>query len=178
MEQTRTLSQRLYLMSKKIHYWVSWFIVFPLGMMIGSGVLLQNRDWIPGIQPASLTGSAPGQTPKLGPGEILQAMQQDSQFSALTWKEIQQLVFKPSKGTYTARLKGDREVQIDAQDGKILSVAVRYTGLLTDLHEGDWFSPHVKNFIFKPAGLVLVGLWFSGLVLMVFPQWKKWTKKT
>lgn len=172
----RSSFHSVYLNSKKFHNWVAWLILLPFGVMLISGVLLQHRERFEWIQPPTVSGSAPGSPPKLGPNEILLMLQKDPQYASLDWLDVQQLIFRPSKGSCTVRLKGNREVQVDAESGKILASGVRNVSFLTDLHEGQWFSAGVKNFVFKPAGLLLLILWASGLVLMLFPKWSSWRK--
>lgn len=168
---------QLYLKSRKLHTLVAWLVALPMLVMLVSGVLLQQRDRFSSIQPPTKVGSKVGVPPKLTPDEAVQQLKLVQDPSVEGWKDVQQVAYRPSKGTYSIRLKqGYREVQVDAQTGEVLLVAVRNTGLLTDLHEGEWFSPLVRDYIFKPSGILLLGLWFSGLVMMLFPKIRNWGK--
>jgi hypothetical protein len=51
----------------------------------------------------------------------------------------------------------------------VLQSTYRRSDLIESLHDGSWFHDRAKLFIWLPAGVVLCGLWGTGLYLWVLP---------
>lgn len=163
---------KLYLNCKKLHQWLVWLFALPLLVVFLSGVVLQQRGQFEWIQPAVVKGSHPGEAPRLDCGAVMTVLQRSSDLNVQSWADVKDLGFRPGPGIFVARLNGNREVQIDASNGAILKVAVRNTNWLLQLHEGEWFAPWVARWIFVPACWGAIGLWVSGLVLLLYPRLK------
>jgi hypothetical protein len=66
---------------------------------------------------------------------------------------------------------------VDARTGEVLQAAYRRSDLIESLHDGSYFDDGVKLWVFLPAGVVLLGLWGSGLYLFVLPVAVRWSRR-
>lgn len=161
--------RQLLIYSRRWHRWGALLAALPLCITICTGLLLMQRGNFDWIQPKAVTGQAPFQAPLVQPETILQNLQQQPELGVKSWKDVNSLIFKPSKGTYQARLNNDYEVQLDASNGQVLKVRYRLSTLLIELHQGSFFHPLVMQWVFFPAGLILLLLWLTGLLLYFLP---------
>jgi hypothetical protein len=154
------------------HTALAWFVALPSVLMFSTGVLLLLRqDWS-WVQPRVQKGVSSG-LPTLSIHEAFERVKAEPR-SGLSveapWSVISSVDVKPSAGILAFRLKSGIEVQVDGTTGAVLSAAPRRTSLLIELHQGSFFHPWVMKGLFLPVGLSLLGLWLSGITLMV---WKK-----
>jgi uncharacterized iron-regulated membrane protein len=61
--------------------------------------------------------------------------------------------------------KNNMEVQIDIVTGVVLQTAYRRSDMLNAIHEGAFFGSPVKWYLFFPASIALLFLWFTGLIM-------------
>ena len=61
------------------------------------------------------------------------------------------------------------EGQVDSHTGAVLQSSYRRSDLIESLHDGSWFHDRAKLLIWLPTGLILCGLWITGLYLWVLP---------
>jgi len=152
---------------RKYHRLISIIIVLPFMIMILSGLLLMVRSKVEVIQPASV------KVEKFGDKSLLD-------FSTIVMKsgvnenEIDQIIFRPEKFQLTLRLKNHEEIHLHPQTGEVLKRAKRWTGFLIDLHQGSFFGELGQFGIFLPAGLGVLFLMISGLIL--FPRRKNYER--
>ncbi len=161
--------------NRKLHRWGAILIALPLVIVIVTGVMLQlkkNSDW---IQPPSQRGST--KEPTIGFDEILAATRSVPEAEVETWNDIDRLDVRPWKGMVKVRCKSRIEVQVDTNTGEVLQVSVRRSDLIESIHDGSFFHPGAKLWIFLPSALVLTGLWGTGLYLFVRPYIAKRNKK-
>ena len=71
------------------------------------------------------------------------------------------------------RGKNRWEVQIDTKTGDVLQVAYRMSDLIESIHDGSFFHKKIKLWLFLPAGLILFGLWVTGIYLFLLPHMNK-----
>ncbi len=72
--------------------------------------------------------------------------------------------------------KNSWEIQLDAQSGQILQVAYRRSDLIESIHDGSWFHSRAKMWLFFPAGVIVLGLWLTGIYLFFLPHWVRWRR--
>ena len=145
-------------MWRKYHRIVSLIIVLPFALVLITGLLLQLRQQFEGIQPSAVKMEAIKNTRLLTNEEIIQA-------SLVNEADIDQIIFRPAKFHLALRLKNGHEIQMHPQTGAILKSAPRYTNILIELHQGSFFSQWGQYLIFLPAGLGVLFLTISGLVI-------------
>jgi len=82
---------------------------------------------------------------------------------------VARLDVRPGKGAVKVRAENGWEVQVDTHTGKILQVARRRSDLIESIHDGSYFHPRFKLWVFLPAGLMLALLLLTGLPLFFQP---------
>lgn len=156
---------------RRLHYWGSLLIALPVVAVIGSGLLLQWKKQVAWIQPPTQRGAEA--TPTIGWEEILQAAASEPKAGIQGWGDIDRLDFRPEKGLVKVRAKNRWEVQVDTSTGEVLQAVHRRSDLIESIHDGSFFHPHVKLWVFFPVGVILLGLWTTGIVLILLPYLPK-----
>lgn len=161
--------------SRKLHRWGAIITLVPLGLVIGTGLLLQLKKQLTWVQPATVRGSAT--EPNLGWPQLLAAAQSETQSGIESWKDVDRIDVRPSKGVAKVRSKSRWEVQVDLATGEVLACSYRRSDLIESLHDGSFFADWAKIWVFLPNGLILLGLWVSGIYLWWLPIGAKRKKK-
>ena len=160
---------------RKLHRWGSILIALPFLLVILTGLLLQLKKEIAWVQPPSKRGTAMG--PALTFEQILRVMQSVPEAEVRSWNDIDRLDVRPDRALIKVQCKNSWEVQLDAQEGKVLQIAYRRSDLIESLHDGSWFGEPIKLWIFLPAAGIVLGLWLTGMYLFFLPLVVKWRRK-
>ena len=154
-------------MTRKWHRWGAILTAVPMLLVIVSGLLLQvKKEWT-WIQPATVKGS--GNELLFDWDETLRLLKTYEQAEVDDWNDVDRIDVRPSKGVAKIRCKSRWELQIDIQTGKPLAFHYRRSDWIESLHDGSFFSDSAKLFLFLPNGLILFGLWLTGLYLWWLP---------
>ena len=153
--------------TRKLHRWGAVLIAVPLLIVIVTGLLLQLKKQLPWVQPPMQTGSVV--EPVVQWEAMLLACAADSQAGIKSWADIDRLDVRPDRGIVKVQAKNRWELQLDLGTGKVLSSTYRRSDLIESLHDGSFFSEPAKLWIFLPNGLILLGLWFTGIYLWYLP---------
>ncbi len=153
--------------TRKLHRWGAVLTAVPLLLVIATGLLLQVKKQVTWVQPKTETGSL--QIPQVRWEQILMAVASVPAAEVGSWADIERLDVRPAKGIVKIRCQNNWEVQVDLADGNILSSNYRRSDFIESLHDGSYFSETVKLFIFLPTGILLLGLWFTGVYLWCLP---------
>jgi len=159
------------ILNRKLHRWGSVLTAVPLLVIILTGLLLLLKKDVAWIQPSSARSADPALT--LSFDEILAAIGADETAAAtgiLSWDDVDRLDVRPGRGIAKVRGNNRWEVQVDTNSGEILRVAYRRSDLIESLHDGSWFHDSAKLWIFLPTGIILLGLWVTGLYLWFLPH--------
>jgi uncharacterized iron-regulated membrane protein len=143
---------------RKIHRVLSLIVVLPFLVMLLTGLILQLRQQLEFVQPSPVVMERM-------PERALLSMDQVMEAAGVRAESVQRIIFRPQQFHLSLWLKDGRELQVHPQSGKILKAAPRYTNLLIQLHEGSYFSKWVQYLVFFPAGLGVVILTISGLII-------------
>jgi len=160
--------RKLTTLNRQIHNWGSILIAVPLCIVLVTGVLLllkKDFDW---IQPPTVKGEQKGIS--IGFDQILAAARTVPEADIGTWADVDRLDVRPGKGMVKVRAKNRWEIQIDSNTGALLQVAYRRSDVIESIHDGSFFSDYAKLWVFLPSALVLLGLWFTGMVLFWHPH--------
>lgn len=144
---------------KKSHRYVALAATLPLLVIALTGVILQLRNQFEWIQPITISNKLEKNNPLL---TLEKAM------AGLNPEEVDQVVFRPAKGSLSVRLKDGVEIQMHPQTGVVLKKSLRRTNLLIELHQGSWLGPAGQYLIHFMAGLCLCFLIFSGIKIYPF----------
>ncbi len=155
--------------ARKLHRWGAIVCTIPLLLVIASGLLLQIKKQIEWVQPPTRQGASANETPRQSWSEILEITRAVETAEVAGWKDIDRLDVRPEKGVVKVRCKNRWELQIDLQSGDVLSSTYRRSDLIESLHDGSFFTESAKAWIFLPNGIILIGLWGTGVWLWYLP---------
>jgi uncharacterized iron-regulated membrane protein len=158
---------KLSVLTRKVHYWAAIIAALPLVVVIGTGLLLQLKKQLPWVQPPERRGSS--KEPTLTLARVLEVCQSVSEAEVRTWADVERMDVRPSRGLIKVTAVNGWEVQIDATSGDVLQVAYRRSDLIEAMHDGSWFHPWAKLWLFFPAAVLLLLLWVSGVYLFWLP---------
>lgn len=153
---------------RKVHYWGAIAASLPILIMTVTGVLLMlKKDWA-WVQPPEQSGS--GTVPAITLESLLEAARSVPESQIQGWEDVARFDIRPRKGI--AKVLSEHtlvELQVDLVSGEVLQSAVRRSDLLESIHDGSWFHDRVKLWVFLPAGVILGGLWVTGMYLFMLP---------
>ncbi len=152
---------------RKLHRIGALIALLPALVLFPTGVLLQLKKEVSWIQPATVQGSQSGLN--IDWDTILETVKGVEEAQVHSWDDIDRLDVRPGKGMLKVRCNNRHEVQIDANTGTVLQSTYRRSDLIEQLHDGSWFHENVKLFLWLPAGVVLCGLWITGVYLWILP---------
>lgn len=158
---------RLSILSRRLHRWGAVLTALPLLLVIGSGLLLQVKKVVPWVQPVEQRTAV--RVPGLSWDLILAAAQAMPEAGVTGWGDIDRIDVRPSKGILKVITMSRWEAQLALADGAVLQTAYRRSDLIEHLHDGSFFGDPVKYWIFLPAGILLFGLWLTGIYLWALP---------
>lgn len=155
--------------SRKLHRWGALITAIPMLLVIGTGLLLQVKKQVPWVQPATQKGAEKNVVPSQSWENLLEVARGVEQAEIEDWEDVDRLDVRPGKGIVKVQAKNHWELQIDLTSGELLSATYRRSDLIESLHDGSFFADWAKLWIFLPNGLILLGLWLTGLWLWYLP---------
>ncbi len=153
--------------NRKLHRWGAIAAAVPFLVVIGTGLLLQVKKQVPWVQPVEQKGT-PG-APLVSMEAVLAAARTVPEAGIASWDDVDRLDVRPGKGLVKVIGNSRWEIQVDAQSGAVLQSAYRRSDLLETLHDGSWFHPLAKLWLFLPSGVIVFGLWVTGIYLFLVP---------
>ncbi len=130
-------------------------------MTVLTGIVLQLRDQFEWIQPAPVKSQAIAGSSLLSLEAITERFKDQG---------LEQIIYKPAKGSLVVRLRDDVEAHLHPQTGEILKRATRRTTFLIDLHQGSWLGKFGQYGVHVTTGLGLLFLIVSGLIIYPFKR--------
>jgi uncharacterized iron-regulated membrane protein len=155
-------------LNRKLHRWGAILTAIPMLIVIVSGLFLQLKKEFDWIQPPTAKVSEIGLS--LSFEQILASAKTATEAGFTSWDDIDRLDVRPGKGIIKVRGKNRWEVQLDAQTGAVMQTAYRRSDFFEQLHDGSWFHDKAKLWLFLPAAIILLGLWFTGIYLWFLPH--------
>ena len=166
-----------HILYRKAHYWGSLIIAVPTLIMITTGILLLVKKEFQWIQPPSQKGMSQGAVPTQSFEKLFKRAQMTPEMQVKKWTDLERIEVKPGKGIIKFISINCWELQMDTRTGEVLSLAKRRSGIIESIHDGSWFTSWMKLWVFLPVGLLLVGLWLTGIYLFLLPILRKKRKK-
>ena len=154
-------------LTRQWHRWGAIVVALPFVIVIVTGLILQLKKDVAWVQPPTRVGAE--EIPSLPYDQLLDVVRAVPEAEVQNWEQVDRLDVRPGKGVVKVRCISGIEVQIDNHTGEVLQVAVRRSDWLESLHDGSWFHDRAKLWIFLPSGVVVLGLWFTGLYLWWLP---------
>lgn len=152
---------------RRLHRWGAIVFAIPLLLVVVTGLMLQLKKQVPWVQPPTQRGAAAEL--KIGWDEILSSVAAVPEADVSSWDDINRIDARPSRGLLKVRCQNGWEVQLDAGDASVLSSKKRRSDWIESLHDGSFFSDWAKVTVFLANGIVLLGLWFTGVYLWYLP---------
>jgi uncharacterized iron-regulated membrane protein len=160
---------------RKAHRWGAVLIAAPFLVVLITGILLQVKKQVPWVQPTTNKGKS--KAPTISLEALLTAVRSVPEAQVTGWEDVDRVDLRPKDGIIKVTCKNRYEVQVDFQTAQVIQVAYRRSDLIESLHDGSWFGDPVKLYVFLPAALVVLGLWFTGIYLFLLPYIVKWRRK-
>ena len=161
--------------NRRLHRWGSLAAALPFLVVLCTGVLLQLKKQLAWVQPSEQRTSST--TPTISMVRILEQTQSVPAMQVESWADIDRLDVRPSKGLVKVMSNNHWELQLDLASGDILQSAYRRSDIIESLHDGSWFHPAAKLWLFLPTALVVIGLWVTGMYLFLLPFRAKANKR-
>lgn len=162
---------------RQVHYWGSLLVMLPFGVVVATGLLLMLKKDLAWIQPPSERGIVSPIAPTRSLDEFYQTAKRVPELGLRNWQDLRRVDVKVGSGVVMFVGANNWEAQIDIETNRVLSVAYRRSDTIEALHDGSYFSPNVKRFVFLPSGIVLFILWATGVYLFILPQAKRFQKR-
>ena len=155
---------------RKLHHWSAPLVLLPLGLVVGTGLLLLLKKDVAWIQPPTLKGVEPAMIPNQTLDQLFRSARRAPELALENWSDLERVDVKPDKGVVKFVASNRWEAQVDAHTGELLQVAYRRSDLIESLHDGTFFAGWAKYYVFLPAGVVLLFLWGTGIYLFVITR--------
>lgn len=165
---------KLHVLSRKWHKHVAVFVAVPFLVVLVSGILLQVKKEVTWVQPPTKKGT--GKEPAVSFDAILGAVKAVPEAEVSGWADIDRIDVRPKDGCVKVQCKNRYEVQVDFQTGQVLQVEYRRSDLIESIHDGSYFHDAAKLYVFLPAAVLLLTVWFTGIHLWLLPKWVKWQR--
>lgn len=160
-----------------VHYWLSLAVFIPCGIMFFAGIFLMLKKEIDWIQPPTQRGSLVHDMPNISYAQILTAAQSRPQAGIIVWADIDKIDIRPAKGIAKVISKTGWEVQIDTDNGQVLSANYRRSDVIESIHDGSYFAGWTKLYVFLPVGILLIIMWGTGIYLFIITETQKIKKR-
>ena len=140
--------------------------------MLITGILLQLKKDVDWIQPPTMIGENI-QNLSLSFDKILDISSSVGEANISSWEDVDRLDVRPNKGIVKVRAKNNWEIQIDTFTGEVIQTAYRRSDIIEKLHDCSWFNDKIKLWVFFPSGVILLGLWLTGVYMLIRPYYVK-----
>lgn len=156
-------------LTRKLHRWGAIITAVPLLIVVLSGLLLQVKKQLEWVQPPTQKSDLAANEFPVTLDSLLAVAQTATEAEVSAWEDIDRIDVRPSKGIAKVQCKNRWELQIDLTTNEVLSSEYRRSDFIESLHDGSFFSDSAKLWIFLPNGLILLGLWGTGMWLWYLP---------
>ncbi len=153
--------------TRKVHRWGAVACCIPLLLVLVTGLLLQVKKQVAWVQPPTM--NAGHSQLAISWDQILESARTEPRAQISTWDDIDRLDVRPGKGILKIRANNHWELQLDLQNGDVLASNYRRSDLIESLHDGSFFGEASKLTVFLLNGIVLLGLWVTGVWLWYLP---------
>ena len=156
---------------RRLHYWGAALASLPVVVILATGILLQVKKNITWVQPLEIRGGEGA--PQVSFDQLLATAKAVPMAQVSSWDDIPRVEMRPLKGLIKLISTNNTEIQVDLTTGQLLGAATRRSDIIESLHDGSWFHDRAKLWVFLPAGVILFGLWISGIYLFILPFWAR-----
>lgn len=156
---------------RKFHKWIGIVLAIFLLLSALTGVLLGWKKNIDLLQPPTQSGVDKSLSSYKPVDELAAASLQAVDSLGLTAENFDRIEYRPTKGIAKVLFdQGSWEVQVDATNLQVLSVAKRHSDWIEHIHDGSIISDMFKLISMNLLGIGLVFLIITGLWLWYGPK--------
>ncbi|MBI9016527.1 MAG: PepSY domain-containing protein [Phycisphaerae bacterium] len=163
-----------YKLNRTVHKWLGIIFAIAFLEIAVTGLLLlekKNYNW---IQPETKKGSEGGVEDFITNQKLFEVVLAAGHKDFSTMDDIDRVDFRPGKRVFKVQSKHNyREIQVDAVNNDILSIATRNSDMIEALHDGSYFGEFVHRWLMRAFAVVTVVLTITGLYLWLAPALKK-----
>jgi len=160
---------------RKAHSWAALLASLPLLVVIVTGLLLQVKKEVVWVQPPVQKGVST--VPSVSLQKILDSAMSKPEAGVHGWADVDRVDIRPSHGMAKVRSVSGWEVQVDTETGLVLQTAYRRSDFIEAMHDGSFFHPAAKLWVFLPACVLLLILWITGLYLWIAPRLSRYLRR-
>ncbi len=153
--------------NRKLHRWGSIAVALPFLIVLCTGLLLQLKKQLTWVQPPEQKTAV--HVPTVTMEQILATAQSVPEAKVSSWEDIDRLDVRPAKGIVKVTTVDNWELQLELSSGALLQSAFRRSDLIETIHDGSFFHPLMKLWVFFPAAVIVLGLWITGMYLFLLP---------
>ncbi len=159
----------------RYHYWLAVIVLFPWMLVTLSGLALQLRYELPGVDPGLHQGVS--LTPTLTYPQVVEIAATIPELQVLELKDIWRIYTHPNSGVIAVRTEHGVRAQLDASTGSVLTVEAYGRDFWEDLHQGligrhqlqsggpfGSLEIDLRFWLFLPVHLAAVLLWLTGVI--------------
>lgn len=149
--------------NRRLHRWGAILVALPLLVIIATGLTLQVKKQVAWVQPPEQRTAST--TPIVPYDVVLERARAVPEAAVTGWEDIDRLDVRPGKGILKLIARNHWELQMDLATGEVLQVAYRRSDFIETLHDMSWIHASAKLWLGVPVGLILLGLWLTGLYM-------------
>jgi uncharacterized iron-regulated membrane protein len=165
---------RSYKIIWEMHKWVGIVSALLLINVSVTGLLLLEKKKFAWLQPPTQTGAPGTEADFITVQELLACVGELNHPDFPDVAAIDRIDFRPDKRVFKVRSQyHNAEIQVDAIDGSILSVATRRSDLIECLHDGSWYAPWMHGVLMPLAAVANFLLVITGLYLWLNRFWQR-----
>lgn len=156
---------------RKVHKWVGLVLALFLLLSALTGILLGWKKDIDLLQPPTQSGVEKSMVAYQSVDDLAKASLMAVDSLGLTQDNLDRIEYRPTKGIAKVLFDtGSWEVQIDATNLEVLSVAKRHSDWIEHIHDGSIISDAFKLVSMNVLGIGLCLLTITGLWLWFGPK--------
>lgn len=159
----------------RYHYWLAVIVLFPWILVTLSGLVLQLRYELPGVDPGLHQGVS--STPTLTYPQVVEIAATIPELRVQGLKDLWRIYTHPNSGVIAVRTEHGIRAQLDASTGAVLNVETYERDFWEDLHQGligrhklrdgSFFGSieiDLRFWFFLPIHLFGLLLWLTGVL--------------
>lgn len=161
---------------RKIHYWLSPFLLASVFVISATGALLALKKDIAALQPPTRDGTVPG-LPDRPIASLLASVRRVPGHAGDDWRAIDRIDIRPKDGIAKVILHSRTEIQVDLATGDARETGYRTSDLLETIHDFSFMGGWAKYVFSFGSGIALLFMGATGVYLFVLPLLVKRRKK-
>lgn len=165
--------------TRAIHRWVGILTSLFMVMMAFTGLLLAWKKKFDWIQPPTQKGSQYESMTEIAPLHLIAQAVFDQGIPELqSQKDFDRFELHADKRIFKVTSKeGFHEVQVDAKEARVLSVAKRNDQFLEKVHDMSFFAEWTHAYLLPTVAISLMVLGLSGIYMFFVPIFRRWQFK-